>query len=273
MRTMPGPDAMVGPDTVAWDMTAEVDELDVIEEYWEEEDEGDGGYAALLHDLETDPEPRDYLRDSGPMPAVRADGPRKIDPRRIGRRRGGSNDHRLWLGLGGVVVVAAAAIFGIIKLEFPPGGPAHELVTPARVASYQWAPALEQKSGLPALHNEFSKMLGGQVVSREYESGAAPGASSPEIVLYLGGHLPNQSPVNSMHNFQQEFKNAVQVNAGPMGGDAVCVETAVGTTNSVALCAWFDDDSVGVVDSPTMTTSQLASVMLQFRPVVELVKK
>ena len=39
--------------------------------------------------------------------------------RRIGRRRGGSNDHRLWLALGGVVVVAAAAITGIIKFEFP----------------------------------------------------------------------------------------------------------------------------------------------------------
>ena len=39
--------------------------------------------------------------------------------RRTGRRRGGSNDHRLWLGLGGVVIVAAAAITGIIKFEFP----------------------------------------------------------------------------------------------------------------------------------------------------------
>lgn len=280
MPTMPRPEpqAGLGPDTVAWDMTAEVDELEVIEEYWDAED-GDGGYAALLHDLETDPEPRDYLRDTGPQPAIRQDprrDPRKLDPRRMGRRRSGSNDHRLWLGLGGVVVVAAAAIFGIIKLEFPPAGPSHELVTPASVETYQWAPALEKKSDLPALRKEFSQQLGipiSQVVSREYESGAAPGGSTPEIVMYLGGHLPNQSPADSLRNFQQKYKNAVQVNAGPMGGVAVCVETALGTTNSVAQCAWFDDDSVGVLDSPTMTTSQLASVMLQYRPEVELTKK
>jgi hypothetical protein len=286
MPTMPRPEAPagLGPDTVAWDMTAEVDQLEVIGEYWDAED-GDGGYAALLHDLETDPEPRDYLRDTGPQPAIRQDtrrhdprklDPRRIDPRRIGRRRSGSNDHRLWLGLGGVVVVAAAAIFGIIKLEFPPAGPSHELVTPASVVSYQWSPALEKKSDLAALRKEFSQQLGipiSQVVSREYESGAAPGASTPEIVMYLGGHLPNQSPANSLANFQQKYKNAVQVNAGPMGGDAVCVETALGTTNSVAQCAWFDDDSVGVLDSPTMTISQLASVMLRFRPEVELTRK
>ena len=37
------------------------------------------------------------------------------------------HDHRLWLGLGGVMVVAVVAIVGVIKFDVPPShsGPAH----------------------------------------------------------------------------------------------------------------------------------------------------
>ena len=40
---------------------------------------------------------------------------------------------------------------------------------------------------------------------------------------------------------------------------------------SVAMCAWFDNDSFGEVVSPTMNVSALANTMRQIRPHVELV--
>jgi hypothetical protein len=259
-----GGSAMVGPDTVAWDAATDADELDAIEEYWQDED--DGGYSALLEEFDSDP---DDPRDTGSQPAVAA--------RRIGRRRGRSNDHRLWMGLGGVVVVAAAAIFGIVKFEFPGAtGPAHALSTPAGIASYRWAPNLEKSSNLGALRNEFIKMSGGaatDVVSREYESGAVGGGNTAEIVMFVGGHVANESPSGSVAAFTQDYKAAQVVSAGPMGGEAACVQQGAGTSASMAMCAWFDNDSVGVVTSPTMNIDALAKVMREFRPSVEHVVK
>ena len=256
--------AMVGPDTMAWDVAA-AEEVESLEEYWEEDD---GGYSALLDDLEAEPGfPAEA--DEEPSAAVR----------RIGRRRGRSSDLRLWLGLGGVVVVAAAAIFGIIKFEFPSnGGPAHELVTPAEVAgSYKWAPNLEKNSSLNSLRERFIQMSGGaatNVVSREYESGASSGSASTQaqIVMFIGGHVPNDSPSGSIAAFTQDYKGAQVVSAGPMGGQAACFEQEAGS-DSVAMCAFFDNDSVGAVVSPTMNTTQLANVMRMLRPSVELIKK
>jgi hypothetical protein len=257
-----GAGPMVGPDTVAWDAATDMDSL---EEYWQEE-ENDGGYSALLEEFDSGPgDPR----DTASQPAVAA--------RRTGRRRGGSNDHRLWLGLGGVVVVAAAAIFGIVKFEFPGAtGPAHALSTPAKIASYQWAPNLEKTSNLDALRNQFIKMSGGaaaNVVSREYESGAVSSSNNAEIVMFVGGHVANDSPAGSVAAFTQDYKAAQVVSAGPMGGEAACVQQAAGTSASVAMCAWFDNDSVGVVTSPTMNVDALAKVMRGFRPSVEHVVK
>lgn len=269
------PAQMTGPDTAAWDVEAEAEEdeqLDVLEQYWQE-DGDDGGYSALLDDLGEDDDhgrvgawPR---RDTGSQPAVSS--------KRIGRRRGGSSDHRLWLGLVGVAVVAGAAIFGIVRFEFPSNsGPSHELVVPASVDSYQWAPKIEAESGLTSLAAKFRSMLGSQatnVVSRVYESGSTTTGSQPQVVMFMGAHLPNQSPASSIANFTQEFKNAQVVNAGPMGGEAACTEASIGTADQTALCAWFDDDSVGVLTSATLPAAKLAPVMLQFRPHVELTKK
>ena len=253
--------AMTGPDTAAWDIEAEEDdELVVLEQYWEEED---GGYSALLDEVEDDAGHTRGRNSTGTQPAPAA--------KRAGRRRGGSSDHRLWLGLVGVAVVAAGAIFGIVKFEFPSNsGPSHELIVPASVASYQWAPKLE--SGLGPLINKFRAELGSSstnVVAREYQSGSATAGSSPQLVAFIGGHLPNQSPTSSLHNFMQDFKGAQVVSAGPMGGDAACTQVSAGTSDSAALCVWFDNDSVGVIWSPTMSAAKLDPVMLQFRPYVE----
>ncbi|HEX6526614.1 MAG TPA: hypothetical protein VF070_42340 [Streptosporangiaceae bacterium] len=258
---------ITGPDTAAWDAAPDAD-LDSLEEYWQED--GDGGHSVLLEEFDAEIE---VPREAGTQVMESA-------RRGIGRRRGRSSDHRLWLGLGGVVVVAAAAIFGIVKFEFPSNnGPAHEFVPPTTIASYERAPNLEKNSDLPALVRKFSKSLGipvSSVVSREYESGAAStvtGGTQAQIVMFIGAHLPNQSPDNSMHNFIQEYKDVQVVSAGPMGGQAGCTETAAGTPKQVVQCVWFDNDSVGVVLSPTLTIDQLPGVMLSFRSKVELIKK
>ncbi|HZR49253.1 MAG TPA: hypothetical protein VFB06_07030 [Streptosporangiaceae bacterium] len=258
--------AMTGPDTAAWDIETEDDELDALEQYWQEDD----GHSALLDDPDEDDvrvrKSKSKDKDSKPATTVK----------RIGRRRGGSNDHKLLLGLVGIVVVAGGAIFGITKFAFPHGnGPAHELVVPASVGSYQWAPKLEKSANLGPLINQFRAGLGSSatnVVSRVYESGSATTGSSPQLVAFIGGHLPNQSPASSIANFTQKFKGAQVVSAGPMGGQAVCTQASIGT-NSVALCAWFDNDSVGVIWSTTLSAANLDQVMLQFRPQVEHLKK
>lgn len=259
--------AMTGPDTAAWDIETEDDELDALEQYWQEDDAGDGGYSALLDDLEEDDEPVRVRKDKGKGKDSKA----ATTVKRIGRRRGGSNDHKLLLGLVGIVAVAGGAIFGITKFAFPHGnGPAHELVTPTAVGSYQWAPKLEQQVSLGPLIKKFRAGLGGSatnVVAREYESGSAVTGSSPQLVIVIGGHLPNQSPATSLHNFTAEFKDAQVVSAGPMGGAAAC--TSASTVDGQAMCVWFDNDSVGAIISPTMSAAKLDQAMLQFRPYVE----
>ena len=276
------PGAMPGPDTMAWS-AADVDEL---EAYWRDDAE-EPGYSGLLHDHDHDrdlddaPARRGLRRNAGAQVAnaTRQTARQTAETaRQIGRRRGRSNDHRLWLGLGGVVVVAAAAIFGIIKFEFPAHhGPVHSLSTPAKISSYQWAPNLDKQQDLTLATRQFSSRLGAgasNVVSRVYELPAGSAGSATQIVMFMGAHLPNQSPASSLANFLQKYPGAQVVPAGPLGGDAACVETTTSANSEfVAMCAWFDNDSVGVLSAPNMTTSALAAVMQEFRPAVEHVVK
>ena len=62
--------------------------------------------------------------------------PRSTRP--AGKRRGGSGDRRLWFALGGVLIVAAAAITAIVLVAFPsgPSGPAHTLVSPNKLGAF-----------------------------------------------------------------------------------------------------------------------------------------
>ena len=43
--------------------------------------------------------------------------------------------------------------------------------------------------------------------------------------------------------------------------------------DSVAMCAWFDNDSFGILTSPTLNAANLANLMVQDRALIELVKK
>jgi hypothetical protein len=196
--------------------------------------------------------------------------------RRIGRRRGRSNDHRLWLALGGVVVTTAAAITGIIKFEFPShSGPAHAMQVPARIGTYVHATNLDREANVGGLRDAIIKMTSGQasqVVTAVYQSGKAVTGSTQQIVVFIGGHLANADPAASITSFTQKVRGATVVSAGPLGGNAACVEEGTGS-KAQAICVWFDNDSFGELASPTMSAASLVNVMHTIRPSVETVVK
>ena len=260
----PGPAAvrpghgLDGPEiTSSWPVQPAVGDLDSFEDFWR--DDEDEEYTGLFGDREAEFE--------------RADAKQAAAKRQIGRRRSGSNDRRLWLGLGGVIVLAAAAIAGIIKFEFPShSGPAHTMVTPAKIGAYARTVDLEHQADVAALREKVIKMSSGQasrVVSAVYESGNSAAGNTAQIIMFIGGHLANADPAASITSFTQQFPGAKVVSAGALGGKAACVQDGTGA-NSVAMCAWFDNDSFGEVVSPTMSAIALGDAMHTVRPSVEL---
>ena len=251
-----------GPEiTSSWPAKPQVDDPESFEDFWREDDDDD--YRGLFPD-------EAGAGDSGGKAARTAS-------RGAGRRRGRSRDHRLWLALIGVVLVAAAAIAVILRFEFPShSGPTHILVTPAKIGSYERTVDLEKQTHLAQLRNEVITMSSGQassVVSAVYESGNPAAGTVTQIIMFIGGHLANAAPATSITAFTQKFAGATVVPAGSLGGQAACVENGGKTSDPVSMCVWFDNDSFGEIVSPTMPASMLASAMQTIRPSVELVAK
>ena len=195
--------------------------------------------------------------------------------RPVGRRRGRSGDRRLWFALGGVVVVFVGALVAIVMVAFPsgPGGPAHTLVAPDQLNAFTRRPALEQQMNVAQLRQDVVNTSSGQarhVVEAVYEAGNSTSGTTPQIILFIGGNLLNAAPNVSVTSFTQRFKGAKITNAGG-AGEAACVNATASEPGSVAMCAWFDNDSFGEVVSPTMNAAALASTMRQIRPHVELI--
>jgi hypothetical protein len=249
-----------GPSiTGSWPTQPASDDLESYDDFWR--DDADEEYTGLFGDREAE-----FKRAA----AKQAAGAK----RQTGRRRGRSNDHRLWLGLGAVVVVAAAAIGGIVKFEFGShqDGPAHNLATPATIGDYSRTKNVERQADLDALKEKLIKATGGQAsgfVTAIYESGNSAAGNDTQIVMFVGAHLANADPDASIAAFKQLYKGAEVVSAGPGGGKAVCVQGG----KAEALCAWFDNDSMGIVDSPSMKATALAEEMQAMRPSVELKAK
>ena len=245
-----------GPEiTSSWPAQPQADELESFEEFWAEDD--DKAYRGLFPD-----------EGDSRGTAARAS-------RGTGRRRGRSRDHRLWLALIGVVLVAAAAIVGILKFEFPSNsGPVHTMVTPDRIGTYGRTVDLEKQTHLAELRGEVIKMSSGEasgVVSAVYEEGDSAAGGNTQIIMFIGGHLANAAPATSIEAFTQKFAGATVVSAGSLGGRAACVENGAGTSDPVSMCVWFDNDSFGEIVSPTLDAAALASAMQTVRPAVELV--
>jgi len=93
------------------------------------------------------------------------------------------------------------------------------------------------------------------------------------VILFIGGHLSGVSPAGFITSFTNEFKGASSTGAGGMGGRAACVNAQQNVAGSVALCTWADNDTFGLVASPTMDAAQLGAEMRAIRPDVEHVTK
>ncbi|HTU72201.1 MAG TPA: hypothetical protein VMG38_01660 [Trebonia sp.] len=217
------------------------------------------------------------LQESLPAPAR----PDTGSQRAVGRRRGRSSDRRQWIALGAVVVAASAAIAGVLThFAFAgPSGPAHAISTPASVDGYSQSSSLGKAMNVGALRQEVVEGSSGQasaIKDAVYSKGnLTPGAGgSQQVFMFVGGHLANSDPAASVSSFEQTFKDSSTVPAGTLGGEAVCTKTSVpGESGTVAMCAWFDNDSFGTLVSPTMTTQQLASTILDVRSGFEQVTK
>ena len=253
-----------GPEiTSSWPAQPDTDDLDTFADFWQEDDK-DEEYRGLFAGED------DAFGDH-------ATAPRQASVRRIGRRRGRSSDHRLWLALAGVILAAAAAITAIIKFEFPShGGPVHTMVTPARIGTYVKTTDMERQTNVAQLREEVIKMSAGQasdVKSAVYESGNSAAGNTEQIVMFIGGHLANAAPAASIADFTQKFAGATVVGAGSLGGQAACVEEGATSSNAVSMCVWFDNDSFGEIVSPTMNATALSKVMRTVRPDLEIVVK
>jgi hypothetical protein len=183
---------------------------------------------------------------------------------------------RIWLlaGAAGLVVVLSLLVGGTLLLGHH--GPSHTLVTPARLGSFVRSTQLEQQMGARNLQQQVISRSGGQashVIYAVYENNAAASGGSSQVILFIGGHLSGVSPSGFISSFSTQFKGARSTRAGSMGGSAACVNANADVTGQVALCTWADNDTFGVVASPTMSTAQLAAQMRIIRPQVERTAK
>ena len=254
-----------GPEiTSSWPAQPEVEDPGSFEDFWR--DDEDEEYTGLFGDRHAEFDRADARQAAATKQTAAK--------RRVGRRRGGSNDRRLWLCLGGVVIVAAAAIAGIIKFEFPShGGPAHTMAIPPKIGTYARTVDLERQADVSKLRSEVIQMGSGKasgVVSAVYESGNSAAGNTAQIIMFIGGHLANADPAASISSFTQKFPGAHVVTAGSLGGKAACVqEGTTSASNSVSMCVWFDNDSFGEIVSPTMNAAALGNEMHTIRPSVE----
>lgn len=192
--------------------------------------------------------------------------------RRTGRRR---SRRKIMIGAGlAAVVVGAAAVVGSGVFS---GGPAHVLVTPDKLGAYVRRPQLEKQMNAAQLQKEVITKSAGQashVVSAVYEDGTnASSTAPPQMILFIGGNLSGVSASGFIASFTQQSKGAFVTSPGSLGGSAACVNAQASVPGSVALCTWADNDTFGVVASPTMTAARLATRLRAIRPMVEHVAR
>ena len=153
------------------------------------------------------------------------------------------------------------------------GGPTHVLVTPDKLGSYVRRPQLEKQMNAAQLQKQVITKSAGQashVVSAVYEDGtSASSTAAPQMILFIGGNLSGVSPGGFIASFTQQSKGAFETSAGSLGGSAACTNAQASVPGSVALCTWADNDTFGVVASPTMSATRLAAQLRIIRPMVE----
>ena len=199
---------------------------------------------------------------------------RKDATSRKATRRKTRHPVRLVLGGGAVAVVAAAGVVLVPHmLKEGSGGPAHSISTPSRLQSYVQDPALAASMGATELRAEIERKGSGEashVVDAVYEDTTGAAAKkAPEILLFVGGNLSG-SAGSFISSFTGSLRSAFVTNPGSLGGQAACVPGAGGHP---AECAWADGDTFGLIASPDLSASALASELRLMRPQVEHVVK
>lgn len=180
------------------------------------------------------------------------------------------------LGIGGVLVVIAAAVvvftggFGPSGGHAQPTAPAIMLVTPPRIADYTRDLQAEQELGISHGEHYLTQIDPGHVsgiVAAVYDTRGVPGA--PDSAAVIAGKLGSTPGAVVIKSFMQqetaEGHQPAAIPAGPLGGKAACA----GSSQS-AICVWVDKDTVGVVVSAAMNAHQLASVASTIRSGVEV---
>ena len=196
---------------------------------------------------------------------------------RSGRRPRGRHGRRNLIIGAGLAVVLAGGAAAVVESGLLSSGPAHVLVTPGKLGAYIRRPQLEKQMNASQLQREVIAKSAGQashVISAVYEDGtSASSAKAPQMILFIGGNLSGVSPGGFIASFTQQSKGAFQTSPGALGGSAACVNAQASVPGSVALCTWADNDKFGVVASPTMSATRLATQLRAIRPLVEHVVK
>jgi hypothetical protein len=223
---------------------------------------------------DTDGRPRRAAR-SGPQPTAAA--PRGRPRTSRASPGGGQKDRRrpptvLWVSVAAVVgVVVVAVAVGAVLLGR--SGPAHALATPAKLGAYVLRPQLAQQMHAQDLQQEVVARSRGEVshvIDAVYEENSqASAGTTPQVILFIGGHLSGVSPASYVTSFTDQFKGAQSISAGSLGGSAACISAQENAAGGVAVCTWADNDTFGVVASPTMDAAQLGVQMRIIRPGVE----
>jgi hypothetical protein len=165
------------------------------------------------------------------------------------------------------VAVLAGAGGALAYTMLPHSSPAHAVSTPARVGGFVQEPSLVTSAGASALRSHIVASSAGEatrVVDAVYE--ATSGAkANPQIVVFVGGHLAG-SAGSFIASLTQALPGAVTINPGSMHGQAAC---APGQGGRPAECAWADNDTFGVLISPSLSASALGAELRSMRPQLE----
>jgi hypothetical protein len=214
------------------------------------------------------PEPAPSRRGRAAAAAVSS--PAAAPRRRPARRSRGRLSGRLWL-IAAAVVILVIVVAGVAFTMRPTStGPAHVLTTPPRLGAFAQDPKLAAGMDAAALRTSIVARSGGEakhVVDAVYEQTTGAGAAlGPQIVLFIGGNLSGTTPQSFISSFTGKLTGAVATSPGSLGGDAACVPSIGGRP---AECAWADNDTFGVLASPTLGAASLASELRTMRPLVE----
>lgn len=174
--------------------------------------------------------------------------------------------------IGGSAVVAVLAVTAYLLLV---SQPVHVISVPAKLGGYVTDPALAKATHAQVLRSGIVSGAAGEVknvVGAVYEKSTGPGTSAgPQIIVFIGGNLTGGGSAGSfISGFMTQLHRSFTTNAGVLGGQAAC---APGSNGRPAECAWADNDTFGVIISPTLSAAGLASEMRQMRPLIEHVAR